>query len=142
MTTAFGHSWHREFAGEPDSVKAARDWLDKALSYVGVPDELVATSALLLSELATNAVLHTRSGEGGTFEAHAFYRHGAVRVEVHDAGGDTVPTPRTPGPESTTGRGLVLVEAFSNAWGTLPPESGTGLFFEVLWASTRERGRR
>lgn len=76
--------WSRTFPATPTEIRSAREFLAGLL--VGHP---AADDAILcLSELATNAALHSRSREpGGSFQVRA-ERHGShVRVEVSDQGG-------------------------------------------------------
>ncbi len=54
----------RVFPGHPAQVAHARRFVQRSLA----PDGPAADAALLTSELATNAVWHTASGQGGTFE--------------------------------------------------------------------------
>jgi anti-sigma regulatory factor (Ser/Thr protein kinase) len=77
--------WCREFAALPEEVGQARRFLSKALDGCPVIDETV----LCLSELASNAVLHSESRRpGGTFTVRAEVARGDyVRVEVADQGG-------------------------------------------------------
>src|SRR5215467_5661359 len=74
----------RVFAGDAGQVRAARRFVAGALDgCTGVSDAL-----LCVSELATNAVLHSRSGRpGGRFTVRATRQAGSVRVEVTDEGG-------------------------------------------------------
>src|SRR5450432_4011311 len=53
----------RVFAGLPGQVAMARDFVRRVLGPVPVADE----AALLVSELCTNALLHTASGRRGRF---------------------------------------------------------------------------
>src|ERR1700758_3692537 len=75
-----------------------------------------ADDALLcVSELATNAVLHSRSGRpGGRFTVCAATRPGRVRVAVADEGGPWRPG-RGGGGQS--GRGLLIVGTLASRWG-------------------------
>ncbi|GAA1760519.1 hypothetical protein GCM10009834_17570 [Streptomonospora arabica] len=85
---------------------------------------------MLLSESAANAVRHTASGSrpGGTFTVRV--RIGdALTVDVEDEGAATVPTLGTPGGDDETGRGLLLIDAFADAWGVRP--EGRGLYFTL-----------
>ncbi len=71
----------RIFPGRPDQVTHVRKFVGRVLDGNPVTDDVV----FLVSELATNAVLHTASGQGGTF-AVAIRQHATrVRVEVWDA---------------------------------------------------------
>lgn len=99
---------------------------------------------LVASELTTNAILHA----GGSVDVVVERRCGGVRV-VHDRRPDVVPSPAVPPPlrsggddeldrlarslleSTTTGRGLMLVEAFSDTWGVDVGGSTKGVWAEV-----------
>ncbi|GAA1750299.1 ATP-binding protein [Streptomonospora arabica] len=126
------------FPGRPENVADARNWLDDLLHRrtAGdrpVPDDTRATAVLLLSELATNALRHTRSGDGGGYNVRLSLAVGALRVEVEDDGplGARVPRQRTASPDEESGRGLALVAAFADAWG--PRCLGRGAYFRLMW---------
>jgi hypothetical protein len=58
-------------------------------------------------------------------------RHpGAIRVEVDDPSA-TAPTVRHPGPNDPWGRGLLLVDALSDRWGTDLRTDGKTVWFEL-----------
>lgn len=59
----------------------------------------------LISELSANAVTHTASGDGGTFEVCIDLRPRAVRVEVRDLGSRYVPVVRKQDGLLEAGRG-------------------------------------
>ncbi|GAA3725898.1 anti-sigma regulatory factor (Ser/Thr protein kinase) [Spinactinospora alkalitolerans] len=123
------------FSGRPHSIKAARDWLSVRMDIAGVPEETADTAVLLLSELATNALVHTASGgEGGAFYVRAFFFHGRLRVEVRDAGRTPFPVEAaTPDPDAENGRGLLLVDTLAHRWGRFESGRGPGMFFELRW---------
>ena len=100
----------RSFPAEVTSVAAARAFAAEQLRAEQA--ELVETMKLIVSELATNAVLHATS----TFEVAIERVRGGVRLEVTD-GGDGQPQMRELGPTSTSGRGLHIVETLADAWG-------------------------
>jgi anti-sigma regulatory factor (Ser/Thr protein kinase) len=107
------------------SVPSARRFVMQALTDLGAEgacDDVVA----LVSELATNAVIHARtsytivvSREGDT-----------VRVGVHDLS-PVIPRRRAYGMDATTGRGLRLVASMSSAWGIEAESEGKVVWFEV-----------
>ena len=101
-----------ELAAEPQSVRAARRLVRTALQEARL-DHLEGSALLLVSELATNAVLHARSG----FVVEVTERDGHVRVGVTDASPQG-PARRSHGVSAGTGRGLGLVAALSTGWGT------------------------
>ena len=74
----------RVLAGDAGQVRAARRFLAGLLDGCPAADDAL----LCVSELATNAVVHSRSGRpGGRFTVRAMVRAGSVRVEVTDEGG-------------------------------------------------------
>jgi serine/threonine-protein kinase RsbW len=127
--------WSREFAGEPAEVGRARGWVGKLLPACDPLDELL----IVTSELSTNAVAHTRSGQpGGRFTVEVTWSPQAVRVIVGDQGSDEVPaTPAdAAGAEDLeNGRGLLLVSALATAWGTVGDARARWLWGEVQWRS-------
>ncbi|MEU0492130.1 ATP-binding protein [Nocardiopsis sp. NPDC006139] len=112
------------------SVSKARSWVTGTLLRweVEPPEEL----PMLVSELVTNAIKHTRSGlPDGRVTLRLDIYGDRIRLVVKDAG----PRPGRrvrrgdPSPEDTHGRGLLLVEALSLAWG--PINTGSGVFVEI-----------
>ena len=86
------------------------------------------TVALLVSELATNSVRHAAAG----FTLDIERGPERIRVAVSDTGpGD--PEVRSPAPAEPSGRGLLIVEALSDAWGCSPAPGGIGktVWFEI-----------
>jgi len=71
------------YPAEPAQVSHARRALTQALHGHPAADD----ATLVASELATNAILHSASGNGGKFTLRAEIRHGHIRIEVEDAGG-------------------------------------------------------
>jgi two-component sensor histidine kinase len=97
---------------------------------------MAETLVLVVSELVTNAVVHTGcpavlrlsmpvpdavSGDTASVP---------VRVEVADAS-RTAPAPRHAGGEATNGRGLELVELLCDRWGWYPDGSGKRVWCEI-----------
>lgn len=126
------------FSGEHSSVTQARDWLGRRLKIVGLPEEISDTALLLLSELATNQVLHTldptHDTTGGDYFVRVFFSPERLRVEVRDAQGRS---PKfhiaDPDPDAEHGRGLFLVNALASRWGRFESGRGPGMFFELRW---------
>ncbi|WP_214635067.1 ATP-binding protein [Nonomuraea sp. NEAU-A123] len=114
------------------SVAVARHCVGEMLAAAGHRD--VENARLIVSELTTNALLHTASGlQGGvvTVEAVAVDAE-IVRVEVTDDGADTVPRARESGDDDCHGRGLWLVEQISLKWGVRLLGAGQ----RAVWAET------
>ncbi len=112
----------RRFPAQATSVAAARRFATGLLA--GLPAETLDAVELMVSELATNCVRHAQAA----FEMTIAAGGGQVRVEVTDDAGGT-PTKRSPGPEEPRGRGLQIVEMFSDAWG-VDPGRGAG---KTVW---------
>jgi anti-sigma regulatory factor (Ser/Thr protein kinase) len=88
--------------------------------------ETLETVELMISELATNCVRHARSD----FEVTIGQDAGSIRVEVHDCGSGS-PTLQSPTPTELSGRGLLLIEALSDAWGVDPEPGGKAVWFTI-----------
>ena len=127
----------REFIGHADQVAAARRFVVSAIHGGGGPARDV--SRLLVSEAATNAVLHSASGNGGTFSVQYLISDDLLRVEVHDDGGPPGPRRRVHHPESMTGRGLDLFDALSDRWGVDGTPDGWTVWFELDLAAVEAR---
>jgi len=77
---------------------------------------------LLVSELATNAVVHARSCFDVTVEKLAC---GGARVEVRDFG-NGMPRVLHHEPIALSGRGLQIVTSLARSWGIEERPAGTG----------------
>ncbi len=113
----------RAFAGAPESVPSARHFVTAAVA--GLPKEISDHAALMVSELATNAVKHG----GSDFEVLVERRPDELYVEIVDTG-DGLPTVRRSLPQDSSGRGLHIVEALANTWGVRAASSGPG---KTVW---------
>ena len=108
-----GTARSRTFPGRSDQVSPARQFVREILG-----DDPCATDAVLLtSELATNAVVHTASGDGGSFHVTVRQVPPLVRVEVSDGGSSAAPTVDPGERLAPSGRGLLLVEHLASRWG-------------------------
>lgn len=99
--------WYRLFEATPEQVGVARRFLAKCLD--GAPE--TSDAIVCLSELASNAVLHSRSARpGGQFGVRVRRAPGWMRVEVTDEGGPW----RQARPGDTHGRGLLVVRGLAS----------------------------
>jgi anti-sigma regulatory factor (Ser/Thr protein kinase) len=113
---------------DPSSPRRVRREVSDVLE--GIDAETLATAQLLVSELATNVVLH-----GGDHMAVDVDREPErVRIEVSDDG-EGMPARRHPTTESDGGRGLGMVELASSAWGVQPRVAGKTVWFELALAA-------
>lgn len=106
----------------------ARRFLDETLSGWSVADDVVMTAQLCVSELVTNAVIHTGTPPEMTVELD----DECLTVLVLDHGGDgDVAVTEEADPVRVSGRGLTLVDATSSAWGAQQTPDGTTVWFEL-----------
>lgn len=116
--------WSRSFPGSADQVRQARRYLAGLLDGFPAIDEAV----LCLSELAANAVLHSRSGHpGGTFTVRVATGP-AVCVEVDDQGGPWV---SRSGLDGSRGRGLGIIRELACDFGIDGDQSGRTAWFTM-----------
>lgn len=126
----------REFRGEPGQLPLARDFVRRYLADRACCSEAVQDILVCTSELATNAVLHSRSGlPGEHFSVEvASYAGQWVRVTVEDSGGPWAE--RGPGdPYAESGRGLHIVSALSADMGITGDASGRMVWFCCRWST-------
>lgn len=119
----------RVFAGSPHQVRHVRDFVGRAVAGCPVSGDVV----LLASEVATNAIVHTASGAGGSFTVAVRQAGSRVRVEVLDGGSVKSPVARLSGCPGESGRGLFLVNEFAARWGHSGDQHGRIVWFEVEW---------
>lgn len=89
--------------------------------------DTVTTCVLLVSELATNAVLHAHSGFTVRMEQGE-----ALRVEVDDDD-PRLPQVRDYRVDSASGRGMRMVRALARASGATVTSGGKTVWFELDW---------
>jgi anti-sigma regulatory factor (Ser/Thr protein kinase) len=124
--------WAQTVPAQPEEVGQVRKSLARVLDGCPAAEDAIAC----LSELAANAVTHTRSAQpGGTFTVRArLTPAGRLRVEVTDQGGPwTQPAPR----DGQHGRGLLIVRQLARDFG-ISSESHTSrtVWFELTCPCT------
>jgi hypothetical protein len=115
----------RTFAGRREDTRAARGFV---LGMLGPwrGEQLAADTALVVTELATNAVVHA----GSAFSVSLTLSGGAIRISV----GDTLPLgPRGADQELTAapGHGLGVVAAMATRWGVETVPGGKAVWAEL-----------
>jgi anti-sigma regulatory factor (Ser/Thr protein kinase) len=127
----------RRFPETTASVPVARQFVAEALS--ALEPEVGEMAALLVSELATNAIVHATSDFAVTVRYPTPW--GRVRVEVVD-GVPGEPTPLRPPPTALHGRGLLLVASLADEWGVEETDSEVGktIWFELALATAVAAG--
>lgn len=123
----------RNYPTTKRSVSRARTDCRDFLAFCGLPDahDFVDDMVLMVSELMTNAVTHGRvPGTSGRHVRMAIEKTGdVVRVEVRDTQSDKGPH-LCADSQAIGGRGLVLVDALSDAWGVSPEVIGKTVWVE------------
>ncbi len=91
-------------------------------------EELSEAAALVTTELVTNVLVHTRSSP----MLRMLITADSVRIEVADEC-PVLPVPGILDPTGGCGRGLVLVEQFTQRWGVNSvPDTGKIVWFELV----------
>jgi PAS domain S-box-containing protein len=88
--------------------------------------DLVAPAQLLVSEVVTNALMHSGTPIDVSMAASA----DGVLVEVGD-GSVHIPRPRRYAATASTGRGLALLEQTADSWGVVPGVRGKTVWFQL-----------
>ncbi|MFI6805951.1 ATP-binding protein [Streptomyces luteogriseus] len=117
-----------ELAAHPGSPAQARRLTRARLTGWSVCEDTCDSAALVVSELVTNAIVHTASTH---IVCELLDGDDLVRIAVRDEGcapGQPHAASRTR-PEEEHGRGLLLVDALCHSWGA--HENGPGL---LVWA--------
>ncbi|MBC7270935.1 MAG: serine/threonine-protein phosphatase, partial [Streptomyces sp.] len=110
----------------PEAVRHARRFTRRTLRSWGAAEHVDA-ALLVVSELVTNALVHT----DGKVRLDLTLLSDRLRVSVADASPRTPVKPTSIGWEATGGRGLLLVEAMSTAWGSVPVSGGKQVWSEI-----------
>ncbi|MGA5063538.1 ATP-binding protein [Streptomyces exfoliatus] len=82
-----------------------------------VPYGVTEAATQVVAELATNAATHGRVA-GRSFRLGLLSHEGVLRIEVTDTRAESLPRVQPAGPDGDSGRGLLLVEALADRWGT------------------------
>jgi len=114
-----------QFSAVDGSVGAARTFVTGLME--GAPTEIRDSVALMVSELATNALVHAAGG----FEVSVERTDGSVLVSISDRG-EGRPVLQAPPSSEPHGRGLRIVDRLSDEWGISPPAVG-GQRGKTVW---------
>ena len=130
-------AWSRAFPADACQARETRRFLAAVLEGHQATDDAL----ICLSELVTNAIVHSRSREpGGSFTIRAQLHGGCLRVEVTDQGGPWNPPAPTEA-DSPNGRGLLIVGQLAARWGrTGDQHAGWTLWYEMHTPTRRPNG--
>ncbi|MGW4439446.1 SpoIIE family protein phosphatase [Streptomyces sp. NPDC004596] len=112
----------------PEAARHARRFTRRTLRTWGVGPETVEAALLVVSELVTNALVHT----GGPVRLDLSLVGHRLRLAVADTSPRSPVQPTSIGWEATGGRGILLVEAVSAAWGTVPVSGGKQVWADLV----------
>lgn len=110
----------------PEAVADARRWLGKTLTGWDVPGGTVENAVQLVSEVATNAVIHNAGADDAVVTAAWWCGHLRVTVSDPDL---QVPVPDLADDEH--GRGLMIVSMLATRWGETKTLAGKIVWFEL-----------
>jgi hypothetical protein len=134
QVTARPRTYHQLFPAHPAQVREARAFIATVLAGCPGADDTV----LCLSELVTNAILHSNSSRpGGTFTIHAEIRDGDYSwIEVEDQGG----TWQQRTCDDGRPHGLAIVAALASDWGIDgDPQTGWIVWARVDWPGSHRQ---
>ena len=115
-----------EFDAELEAPAAARHFVARVLKRSAHSTRLLDDAALVVSELATNAVIHGRS----PFSVEIRAQGDAVRLSIRD-NSLKMPSLREAAGLTTSGRGLRIVEMLSSKWGVDTVADGKTVWAEL-----------
>lgn len=115
--------------GQPASVARARRFVRITAAMWRLADDTVAEVELCMSELVSNAVTHTVSHR---VHCRLWSARGVLVLEVDDEGPRELPCPASAAEDDEHGRGMLLIESFTAAWGTVPRPEYSG---KTVWAA-------
>lgn len=125
----------RTFHGHPQELRTARSWTRAVLDGHPHCDD----AALIVTELGTNALMHTASGDDtGTFRVTLTVSEMAIAITVTDSGNTkTTPEIQHPSLNATHGRGLGMVATLADTVAIQGDDSGRTVTAELRIPANR-----
>lgn len=121
---------------DPNEVERTRNLVGESMRRWGVADD-GGVAALLVSELVTNALRYGAQ----PMRMVAKHTEAGLRIEVHDGRGGEPPRLRPAQPDSTTGRGMMIVDALAARWGWSEFAGDKQVWFELDLGVHRDEPR-
>lgn len=118
-------------------VVNCRRWLHRRLDALGLPTPARADVELVAGELIANAFLHASAPRSVWLRVFTGAR-ASVRVTVRDASSHR-PLPRSAAATETHGRGLRVVAALAERWGTQSRVDGKAVWADLPIPTRRAR---
>ena len=125
-----------ELESDPRAAGAVRRFLREQLGSWGVDEDTVDSAELCASELVNNVIMHARSA----FQLNVHLEGAVLTVTVRDVGRGAPATGGSHAPVvdddsmRVFGRGLTLVDAIAERWGSDRDASGTIAWFVLALA--------
>lgn len=120
--------WRWALPGEESSLRELRRWIAALLPECPSRDDLISVA----TELASNALMHTASGQGGGYRTEVIWTPTVVRVAIADGGSQAQPRV-IEDPDGERGRGLLMVRELSLRTGMTGDEHGRVVWADVAW---------
>jgi anti-sigma regulatory factor (Ser/Thr protein kinase) len=114
---------------DPEAPAVARAAAVGLCQQIGLAHACCQTLLLLVSEIVTNAVIHSKARPGTPIRFSVAANRHHIRVGVHDGGPSFTPESRG-GATEHDGWGLRLLDQQAQAWG-VEDEQGTLVWFEL-----------
>ncbi|MGI5349222.1 ATP-binding protein [Streptomyces sp. CA-250714] len=121
--------------GTPRAAAAARAYTRRAVARhaPAMPMDRIDDLCLVVSELVTNAIRYGTE-PGDKLALKVVLSADRARIEVHDPVRRR-PRPRPESCDRTSGRGLLVVAALAESWGTDDRPLGKIVWAELAWAT-------
>lgn len=124
------------------SAAVARRHVTEMLHRQDIAPDRCDDAALIVSELVGNALRHGRPRPDGTLRVMWSLDGHRLRVEVTDGGGPSRPELRSAAATrmAVSGRGLAIIDALAEAWGSHSDAAGTTVWAMVAATPASLRG--
>jgi anti-sigma regulatory factor (Ser/Thr protein kinase) len=114
--------------GEERQLRTLRRWLASLLPECAARDDVIAVA----TELSSNAIKHTASGQGGCFGVEVTWHESVIRVTVADRGAAQGPQVIQV-PMAEHGRGLLVVSGLAARSGVCGDAGGRQVWADIPW---------
>ncbi|PIB04480.1 MULTISPECIES: ATP-binding protein [Streptomyces] len=132
------HLLRSTFPAHPSRAAGVRAMLAEHLTHLRLPPEHRDSAVLATDELFANAVQHGSPDDDGTITVTIEYAESELRVTVADCS-PALPRLCTADGAEESGRGLAIVAALADDWGTAPADPGSS--GKKVWFTLTLRGR-
>jgi anti-sigma regulatory factor (Ser/Thr protein kinase) len=133
-TASWPRGSHLELAALTTAVPCARLHARSIAQEWGLPTDQRDAGELIVSELVTNGVKASAGLASPVIRLWLGSDRQRILIQVWD-GSDSLPERSDAGPDSESGRGLMIVDALSADWGAYREADG-----KVVWALVAREG--